>query len=131
MANGANREILLGKRDQRGSISGAVLALTLSSAVFKGSRLIPVYPYHKTVVTVMQKMSQENGLALLGDAKIRESMVIRLKINDIRKFGVNENLEIILGVHGVELLLDYEGRIDLFANLALIAAVENKVLLRD
>ena len=132
MTNRMNRKALLGKRGQRGSIAGVVLSLLiLASVVLIGSRLTPIYLNHNTMVTVMRKMSQENDLALLRDAKIRESLGIRLNINNIRNFDLKENLKIVRGRHGAELVLDYEVRIGLFANLGLIAAFENKVPLRD
>jgi len=132
MTNRINRKTLLGKRGQRGSMAGVVLALLIvASVIFLGARLTPVYLDHSAMVTVMQKMSQENDLALLNDAKIRETMGVRLKINNIRKFDLKENLKIFRGTSGVELALDYEIRIDLFANLYLIAVFENKVPLRD
>ena len=113
-------------------MAGVVLALLIvASVIFLGARLTPVYLDHSTMVTVMQKMSQENDLALLNDAKIRETMGVRLKINNIRKFDLKENLKITRGTDEAELVLDYEVRIDLFANLYLIAAFENKVPLRD
>ena len=127
-----NRKTLLGKSRQKGSVAGVVLAmLVLGSVAFIGSRLTSVYLDHNTIVAVMQKMSQENDLALLNDAKIRETMGIRLKINNIRKFDLQENMEITRGKHGAKLVLNYEVRIDLFANLGLIAVFENKVPLRD
>ena len=132
MTNRTNSKTLLGKRGQRGSMAGVVLALLMAAPViFLGVRLTPVYLDHSTMVTVMQKMSQENDLALLNDAKIRETMGVRLKINDIRKFDLEENLKISRGANRVELMLGYEIRIDLFANLYLIAVFENKVPLRD
>jgi hypothetical protein len=132
MTNRINRKTLLGKRGQRGSMAGVVLALLIvASVIFLGARLTPVYLDHSAMVTVMQKMSQENDLALLNDAKIRETMGVRLKINNIRKFDLKENLKIFRGTSGVELVLDYEIRIDLFANLYLIAVFENKVPLRN
>ena len=76
-------------------------------------------------------MSQENDLALQHDANIREAMRKRLKTNNIRKFNLEEHLEIARDRDGTELVLDYEVRIDLFANLSLIAAFEKKVSLRD
>ena len=132
MTNRMNRKILLGKSRQKGSVAGVVLALlVLGSVVFLGSRLTSVYLDHNKMIAVMQKMSQENDLALLNDAKIRETMGIRLKINNIRNFDLQENLKIARGKHGAELVLNYEVRIDLFANLGLIAVFENKVPLRD
>ena len=72
MTNRIDRRTLLGKRGQRGSMSGVVLALlTVASVIFLVTRLTSVYLDHATVVTVMQKMSQGNDLALLNDAKIR------------------------------------------------------------
>jgi hypothetical protein len=132
MTNRMSRKTLLGKRRQRGSIAGVVLALLIAaSVIFVGLRLTPVYLDHNTMITVMQKMSQENDLALLRDAKILETMGVRLKINNIRKFDLKDKLKITRGSHGAELVLDYEVRIDLFANLYLIAAFEKKVPLRD
>jgi hypothetical protein len=132
MTNRMSRKTLLGKRRQRGSIAGVVLALLIAaSVIFVGLRLTPVYLDHNTMITVMQKMSQENDLALLSDAKIRETMGVRLKINNIRKFDLKENLKISRGANRVELVLGYEIRIDLFANLYLMAVFENKVPLRD
>ena len=127
-----NSKTLLGKRGQRGSMAGVVLALLIAaSVIFLGARLTPVYLDHSTMVTVMQKMSQENDLALLNDAKIRETMGVRLKINNIRKFDLKENLKIYRGRDGLGLLLNREVPIDLFANQGLIAAFENKVPFRD
>ena len=132
MTNRINRKTLLGKRGQRGSMAGVVLALLIvASVIFLGARLTPVYLDHSAMVTVMQKMSQENNLALLHDAKIRDTMGVRLKINNIRNFDLKENLKVTRGRHGTELVLRYEARIDLFANLYLIADFENKVPLRD
>ena len=75
MTNRMSSKTLLGKRRQRGSIAGVVLALLIAaSVIFVGSRLTPVYLDHNTMITVMQKMSQENNLALLRDAKILETM---------------------------------------------------------
>ena len=132
MTNMMNRKTLPGKRGQIGSMTGVALTLLIiASLVFIGSRLTPAYLDYNTMVTVMQKMSQENDLALLDDAKIRETMRKRLKINNIRKFDLEEHLKIARGKGGAELVLDDEVRIDLFANLGLIAAFENKVPLRD
>jgi hypothetical protein len=127
-----NKKNLLSRRRQRGSIAGVALSLLiLASLVSIGSQLLPVYLDHNTMVTVMEKTSQENDLALQRDAKIRETMRKRLKINNIRKFDLKEHLKIARGTDGTELLLNYEVRIDLFANLGLIAVFEKKVLLRD
>jgi hypothetical protein len=127
-----NKKNLLSRRRQRGSIAGVALSLLiLASLVSIGSQLLPVYLDHNTMVTVMEKTSQENDLALQRDAKIRETMRKRLKINNIRKFDLEEHLKIARGKGGAELVLDDEVRIDLFANLGLIAAFENKVPLRD
>ena len=127
-----NRKNSLGKYGQRGSIAGVVLALLILASVFSiGSQLAPLYLDHHTMVAVMEKMSQQNDLALQPDANIRETMRKRLKMNDIRKFDLKSHLDIARGRDGTDLVLDYEVRIDLFANLNLIAAFEKKVPLRD
>jgi len=79
----------------------------------------------------MEKMSQENDLGLQQDEEIRETMRKRLKLSGIREFDLKEHLKVSRGRDGTELTLEYEVRIDLFANLGLIAAFENKVPLRE
>jgi|TARA_B100001105_G_scaffold188564_1_gene152944 hypothetical protein len=127
-----NRRILQGKQRQRGSMGGViVILLVVASVVSVGSRVVPLYLDHNTMGTIMEKMSQENGLALKTEASIRDSMRKRLKLNNIRDFDLKENLKIDRSRVGTELVLDYEVRIDLVSNLSLIAAFNKKVPLRD
>ena len=127
-----NRRTLLGKHRQRGSIGGIMVTLlVIASVVSVGSRLIPLYLDHNTMSTIMEKMSQENGLALEGEANIRDTMRKRLKMNNIRDFDLKEHLKIDRSKVGTELVLDYEVRIELVSNLSLIAAFNKKVSLRD
>jgi len=127
-----NRRILQGKHRQRGSMGGViVILLVVASVVSVGSRVVPLYLDHNTMGTIMEKMSQENGLALKTEASIRDSMRKRLKLNNIRDFDLKENLKIDRSKVGTELVLDYEVRIDLVSNLSLIAAFNKKVPLRD
>ena len=127
-----NRRILQGKHRQRGSMGSVlVILLVVASVVSVGSRLVPLYLDHNTMGTIMEKMSQENGLALQTEASIRDSMRKRLKLNNIRDFDLKENLKIDRSKIGTELVLDYDVRIDLVSNLSLIAAFNKKVPLRD
>jgi hypothetical protein len=114
---------------KNGGVLLTLLVLALVASI--DSRLIPPYLDHYTMVTVMKKMFQENDFAHQHDVKIHETMRNGLKINNIRKFDLEEHLKIARGKGGAELVLDDEVRIDLFANLGLIAAFENKVPLRD
>jgi hypothetical protein len=132
MVDSADRKTFLGKRLQKRSISGVLLTLlVLVSVVFIGSRLTPVYLDDNTTVTVMEKMIWEKDLALQQDAKIREIMRKRLKINNSRKFDLKNHLKIVRGLYETELLANYEIPIELIANLELIAVFENKVLLKS
>lgn len=127
-----NRKILLGKHRQRGSIASILVTLlVLASLVSVGSRVIPLYLDHNTMGTIMEKMSLENGLGLESEGNIRDMMRKRLKINNIRDFDLKEHLKIDHSKGGKELVLDYEVRIKLFANLGLIVAFDKKVPLRD
>ena len=127
-----NRKILQGKHRQRGSMGGIMVTLLVVAAVVSvGSRLIPLYLDHNTMGTIMEKMSQENGLALESEANIRDTMRKRLKMNNIRDFDLKEHLKIDRSKIGTELVLDYEVRIELVSNLSLIAAFNKKVSLRD
>lgn len=127
-----NRRVLQGKHRQRGSMGGIMVTLLVVAAVVSvGSRLIPLYLDHNTMGTIMEKMSQENGLALESEANIRDTMRKRLKMNNIRDFDLKEHLKIDRSKVGTELVLDYEVRIELVSNLSLIAAFNKKVSLRD
>ena len=108
-----------------------VILLVVAAVVSVGSRVIPLYLDHNTMGTIMEKMSLENGLALQSEGNIRDTMRKRLKINNIRDFDLKEHLKITRSKRGAELVLDYEVRIKLFANLGLIAAFDKKVPLRD
>ena len=127
-----NRRTMLGKNRQRGSVGSIMVTLLiLAAAISLGSRLIPLYLDHDTMGRIMEKMSQENGMALKGDVDLRETMRKRLKLNNIREFDLKEHVKITRSKRGAELVLDYEVRIKLFANLGLIAAFDKKVPLRD
>ena len=127
-----NRRVLQGKHRQRGSMGGIMVTLLVVAAVVSvGSRLIPLYLDHNTMGTIMEKMSQENGLALESEANIRDTMRKRLKMNNIRDFDLKEHLKIDRSKIGTELVLEYEVRIHLVDNLGLIAAFNKKVPLRD
>tara|TARA_B110000503_G_scaffold124666_1_gene191409 strand:- start:299 stop:628 length:330 start_codon:yes stop_codon:yes gene_type:complete len=108
-----------------------VTLLIIASLVSVGSRLAPLYLDHNTMGSVMEKMSQENGLALQEEANIRETMSKRLKINNIRDFDLKKHLKVVRSKRGTELVLDYEERVHLINNLSLIAVFDKKVPLRD
>lgn len=126
------RRTLLGKHRQRGSIGNILMTLLIiASLVSVGSRLVPLYLDHNTMVSVMEKMSKENGLGLQREAHIRETMSKRLKINNIRDFDLKKHLKVVRSKDGAEIVLDYEERVHLMNNLSLIAAFDKKVSLRD
>jgi hypothetical protein len=127
-----NRRTPLGKNRQRGSMGGIMVALLIvAAAISLGTQLVPLYLDQNTMGTIMDKMSQENGLALSTDTALRETMRKRLKMNNIREFNLKENLKTERSKRGVELDLNYEVRIHLVHNLDLIAAFDKKVPLRD
>ncbi len=85
---------------------------------------------HNTVGTIMDKMSEENGLARQTDSGIRDIMTKRMRMNNIRGFDLEERLETNRAEGGTELILNYEVRIHLVHNLNLIAAFDKKVPLK-
>ena len=127
-----NTRIPLGKNRQRGSMGSIMVTLLfVAAAVSLGSQLIPLYLDHNTMGTVMDKMSQENGLALRSDVDLRDIMKQRLKMNNIREFDLKENLKVHRGQRVTEMILHYEERIHMVHNLDLIATFDKKVPLRD
>jgi hypothetical protein len=107
-----------------------VTLLVVAAAISMGTQLIPLYMDHNTMGTIMEKMSQEDGLALSTDTALRDTMRKRLRMNNIREFNLKENLNTERSKRGTELVLNYEVRIHLVHNLDLIATFDKKVPLR-
>ncbi len=127
-----NRKSPLGKKHQTGSMGGIMVTLLIvAAAVSLGSQLIPLYLDHNTMGTIMDKMSEENGLGGRGDAELRDIMIQRLKLNNIRDFDLKQHMKIDRSGRGTDMVLDYEVRIHLVHNPDLIAAFDKKVHLRD
>ncbi len=127
-----NRRTPPGKNRQRGSVGGVLVTLLfLTAAVSIGAQLVPLYMDHNTMGTIMEKISEENGMALQSDAGLRETMTKRLRLNNIRDFDLKANLSTDRTQRGTQLVLHYEERIHLVANLDLIATFDKKVPLRD
>ena len=107
-----------------------VTLMVIAAVVSIGSQLIPAYMDHNTMRTIMNKMSEENGLARQTDSGIRDIMTKRMRMNNIRGFDLEERLETNRAEGGTELILNYEVRIHLVHNLNLIAAFDKKVPLK-
>ena len=126
------KRIPLDKNRQRGSVGGVMVTLLFVTAAFSiGAQLVPLYMDHNTMGTIMEKISQENGMALQSDSAIRETMTKRLRMNNIREFDLKEYLSTDRSKRGTQLVLHYEERIHLVANLDLIATFDKQVPLRD
>lgn len=108
-----------------------VTLLIVGGAVSLGTQLVPLYLDHNTMGNIMEKMSQENGMALQSDSAIRDTMTKRLRLNNIREFDLKEHLKTDRTKRGTELVLNYEVRIHMVHNLDLIATFDKKVPLRD
>ena len=107
-----------------------MLLLVLGSVITIGTKLAPLYLDHGTMSNLMDKMASEDGQAGLSKRNIYAALKKRFKLNNIRNFSVEDNIEIDRTANGTELKMNYEVRIPLIHNVDLIASFSKEVELR-
>lgn len=108
-----------------------VVILVLGSTITVAMKLAPHYMDFNTIGKIMDEMALENGMAVKNKAQLISLMEKKLKINQIRTFPLKENITLKVSNDGSELILDYEVREALVANIALIAAFDKTIELRE
>ena len=122
----------LNRKYQDGSAGGYIIAiLVLGALITMGARLGPLYMDHNTMSSIMDGMSEEEGLGSKRDSQIIDMMIQRFKLNNIRDFPVKEHVEVKRGKRGTDIILDYEVRIPMVHNLDVIASFNKEIELRD
>lgn len=117
---------------QHGGMGSLIFAILIfGGALSLGAKLVPLYMDHNTMSSILDKMSEEQGMGSRGDSAIRDEMRKRFKLNNIREFDLREHVQIERHGRGTDLILDYEVRVALVSNLDLIASFDKKVELRD
>ncbi len=120
------------RTSQRGSVGGwIIIILIVGGGVSMGSKLIPLYMDHNTMESVLDKLATEEGVALKSDTAIRDMLKKRFRLNNIRDFAVDDLVEVVRSGRGAEVVLDYEVRLPMIANLDVIASFEKSIELKD
>ncbi|MFN3238542.1 MAG: DUF4845 domain-containing protein [Pseudomonadales bacterium] len=107
-----------------------VIILLLGGLLSVGTKLVPIYMNNNTISGLMDKLSEEPDVAMKSKGEIFKILTNRLKLNNIRDFKVEENMEVVRTKDGSTLVLDYEARVPVVGNIDLIASFNKEVSLR-
>ena len=107
------------------------IILVLGGVLSVGTKLVPIYMNNNTVEGLLEKMADESEMSLKSKGEIYKILENRLKLNNIRDFPVEDNLNVVRTKGGTTLVLDYETRVPVAGNLDLIASFKKEVELRN
>lgn len=107
-----------------------IIILLLGGVLSIGTKLVPVYLDNNTISDLMDKLSEEPDMSIKNKAEIFKILTNRLKLNNIRDFKVDENMDVVRTKDGTALVLNYEQRVPVAGNLDLIASFHKEVMLR-
>jgi hypothetical protein len=79
---------------------------------------------------VLDGMAAETGLIHQSDRTIGQAIDKRFRVNGVRTFDIAENIKINRTSNGVELVMDYELRMDLIRNIDMVLSFDKTVELR-
>ena len=123
---------IIPKRQSGMSMFGIMMILLIVGAVASvASQLVPLYLDNNTVSKVLDTMATEDGMSAKRDDAIVKLITNRLRINNVRDFKVKDNIDIRRTRDGVELVMDYEVRMNLVRNIDMIVSFEKTIELRN
>ena len=108
-----------------------IMLMALGSVISIGIKVAPLYSQHNTMSNLLDKMALEDGLAGLSQRTIKEKIQKRFKLNNIRDFDIDGNIEVKFTKNDTRVIMDYETRVPLVHNLDLIAAFNKEIELRN
>ena len=108
-----------------------VIILVVGGAISIGTKLLPIYMNNNTIEGLMDKMAEEPEMGIKTKDEILRMLANRMSLNNIREFDVKGSLEVVRTKDGTTLVLDYEKRVPVVANLDLIASFNKEVELRE
>jgi phage anti-repressor protein len=89
-----------------------------------------LYSDFSVMSNVLEGMAAEDGFVHRTDRSLEETIKKRFRVNGVRHFDIKENIKINRTNNGVELVMDYEVRMDLIRNIDMIASFDKTVELR-
>ena len=72
-----------------------IMILVFGFVITIAAKLTPIYMDHNTMTKVLDKMGEESGLAGKYTDDLRDMVVQRFKLNNIRDFDVKKNLQVV------------------------------------
>lgn len=108
-----------------------ILILVFGGLLTLGTKLFPVYMDHSTMANLLDKLAEEDGMAEKPKSEIYKIVTNRLKLNNIRNFDVDQNIQVNRTKNGTQVVLDYEVRLPVIANIDVIASFNKEVELRN
>ena len=95
--------------------------LIFGSGLTLGLKLVPVYMDHQTMVSILTKMSAEDGMTIRRNNQLREEIQRRFRLNNIRDFNLQDHIQFERDADGVTMTLAYDAHFELVHNLTLVA----------
>ena len=108
-----------------------IIILFVGGALSVGTKLFAIYVDNNTLEGLLDKMSEESNMGLKSKSEIYKVLENRLKLNNVRDFPVQDNLDVVRTKDGTSLVLDYEQRVPVGGNIDLLVSFKKEVELRD
>ncbi len=118
------------KQAGMGAVGWLLTILALGAAVSLAGQLVPLYWDFNIMANVLEGMAEEDGFIHKSDAAIAQTMNKRFRVNGVRTFNIKDNIKINRTSNGVELVMDYEIRMDLLRNIDMVVSFDKTVELR-
>lgn len=113
-----------------GAVGWLLTILSLGGAATLAGQLVPLYVDQNIMANVLEGMAAEEGFIHKPDSEIQKTMKQRFRVNGVRTFNIRKNIKINRTSKGVELVMDYEIRMDLVRNIDMVVSFYKKVELR-
>lgn len=121
-----------GNRQRGMGIGGWMLLILIFGGTLSVSlKLVPVYMDHNTMVNILTKLADEDGVGNMRNAALRDEIKRRFRLNNIREFNIEDNIDFDRGPNGTTLLMVYDVRVPLIKNLTLVADFDERFRLRN
>jgi hypothetical protein len=110
-----------------GAVGWLLSILALGAVASLAGKLVPLYSDFSVMSNVLDGMAEEEGFIHRTDRMIGETIKKRFRVNGVRSFNIKDNIKINRTSIGVELVMDYEIRMDLIRNIDMIVSFDKTV----
>jgi hypothetical protein len=110
-----------------GAVGWLLVILALGAVASLAGKLVPLYSDFSVMSNVLDGMTEEEGFIHRTDRQIGETIKKRFRVNGVRTFNIKDNIKINRTSIGVELVMDYEIRMDLIRNIDMIVSFDKTV----